>query len=115
MQRILGASLVVLWLVFKPITAFAIGYGDNITVWGSSFDFGHMLISGAAMFMLWVAVFMLFSAMHRLSGAGTRRLQRTTGSDPVMRNLVEKYVRGEIDHDEFVKRRQTLLQMAEAN
>lgn len=69
MRHILGLSLTALWIVIKPVNASAIGYGDNFMGWGSRFDLGHMLFSGAMMIAFWGAIVVLFVAIQMCSDA----------------------------------------------
>lgn len=110
MRHILGMSLTVLWIVIQPATASAIGYGDNFMGWGSGFGLGHMFFGGAMMIAFWGAIVLLFVVIHRCSDSQRQRLHCASGQDPSLSDLNEQYARGDIDHDEFERRRQTLLQ-----
>ena len=110
MRQIIGMSLTTLWIVIEPATASAIGYGDNFMGWGSSFGLGHMFFSGAMMIAFWGVIVLLFVAIHRCSGSRRQQLHCASAPDLFLSDLNKRYARGDIDHDEFEKRRQTLLQ-----
>lgn len=110
MRQIFGMLLTVMWIVIEPTTAAAIGYGDNFMGWGSSFGLGHMFFGGAMMIAFWGAIVLLFAAIHRFSGSRTEQLHSASKQSLSLSLLNERYARGDIDHDEFEKRRQSLRQ-----
>ncbi len=110
MRQTLGMLLTVMWIVIEPATAAAIGYGDNFMGWGSSFGLGHMFFGGAMMIAFWGAIVLLFVVIHRFSGSRTEQLHSASKQSLSLSVLNERYARGDIDHDEFEKRRQSLRQ-----
>jgi putative membrane protein len=73
--------------------------------WGSGWGWVGGLVSG----VFWIAIIVLAVVLLRRElphlHAGDRR-----GSSPALRLLEERYARGEIDREEFLHRREVLLQ-----
>jgi putative membrane protein len=73
--------------------------------WGSGWGWVGGLVSG----VFWIAIIVLAVILLRRElpylHAGDRR-----GSSPALRLLEERYARGEIDREEFLHRREVLLQ-----
>ncbi len=75
------------------------------------FGFGHMLFGGLMMIAFWGGIIVLIVfVMRGLRGGGSGRDDRPTGRQSALDILQERYARGEIDHDEFERRKQLLAE-----
>ena len=73
--------------------------------WG----YGHMIFGGLMMIAFWAGVIVLIVlAVRWLGGHGPTRHDRPTGRPSALEILEERYARGEIDHEEFTRRKQLL-------
>lgn len=75
-------------------------YGDHMSGWGW---FG----AGIGMIVFWGLLIALAVVVHRALTGGSARSADPAGSDP-RQILAERYARGEIDDDEFLRRLATL-------
>ena len=75
------------------------------------FGVGMMLFGGLMMIAFWGGIIVLIVFVVRgLSGGGSTRRDRQAGSQAALDILQERYARGEIDHDEFERRKQLLTE-----
>ena len=75
--------------------------------WG----FGAMLFGGLMMVAFWGGIIVLIVFVVRgLGGGGPGRDDRAIGRQSALDILQERYARGEIDHDEFERRKQLLAE-----
>lgn len=75
------------------------------------FGFGAMLFGGLMMIAFWGGIIVLIVLLVRwLSGSAQARHERPAGRASALEILQERYARGEIDHDEFERRKQLLAE-----
>ncbi len=110
MNRLHALLPVALLTLIGLSSAHADGFGDS-RFWGEGFGMGHMFFGGAMMIAFWGAIILLVVLGIRwISGSGSRSQDDVSSRSSSLRILEERYARGDIDHDEFERRRQTLLQ-----
>jgi len=91
------------------LPALAQGPGEREYYHHYGFGFGHMLFGGLLMIVFWGGIIVLIVVVVRwLSGSGSGRHERSAGRSGAQEILRERYARGEIDHDEFERRKQLL-------
>lgn len=95
-----------------PAIAHAQNYGHGHGDWGWGWGWGHMLFGGVTMLLFWGVIIALVVFLVRALGAvhvphhqGPPR-DRSSARDI----LDERFARGEIDHEEYEKRRRALEQ-----
>jgi putative membrane protein len=75
--------------------------------WG----YGHMFFGGLMVILFWAGIIVLVVLAVRWFGGGDRTgLERPSGRQSALEILQERYARGEIDHDEFERRKQLLTE-----
>lgn len=73
------------------------------------FGYGHMLFGGLFMILFWAGIIVLVVLVVRwLGGGGLSRHEPPPGRSSAIEILQERYARGEIDHEEFQRRKQLL-------
>lgn len=76
-----------------------------------NFGFGAMLFGGLMMIAFSVGIIVLIVfAVRWLGGHGPTQHERPTGRPTALEILQERYARGEIDYDEFERRKQLLTE-----
>ena len=71
---------------------------------------GTMLFGGLMMIAFWGGIIVLIVLAVRWLGSGPARHDRSAVSRTALDILQERYARGEIDHDEFERRKQLLAE-----
>lgn len=96
--------------------AFALG-NDGRDLFGHhefgfhEFGFGAMLFGGLMMIAFWIGLIVLIVlAVRWLSGSGSAHHYRPSEGRSALDTLRERYARGEVDHDEFERRKQLLAE-----
>ena len=102
-----------IFAVFAIALAFNFGgafhaSADGFGMYEEGFGFGHMFFGGAMMIAFWGAVIVLVILAVRWLGDSRPGEKQHGVLDAPMRILEERYARGEIDHGEFERRRQSL-------
>lgn len=104
-----------IFAVFAIALAFNFGgafhaSADGFGMYEEGFGFGHMFFGGAMMIAFWGAVIVLVVfAVRWISASQTRARDDASAQSSSLRILEERYARGDLDHDEFERRRQVLL------
>lgn len=106
-SRLAPALAVTLWAL--PVFAQAdVGRG---VYEHHDFGVGMMLFGGVMMIAFWGGIILLIVLVVRWLGSGSPgRDARATGRQSAVDILQERYARGEIDHDEFERRKQLLAE-----
>lgn len=99
------AIVIALALIFGGILP---ARADGFGMFDEEFGFGHMFFGGAMMIAFWGAVIVLVVLAVRWLTDSRESKTDSTAPDAPLRVLEQRYARGEIDHDEFDRRRQTL-------
>lgn len=116
MKSIFSGLVSVLAVNFWALPAFALG-NDGRDLFGRhdfgfhDVGFGAMLFGGLMMIAFWGGVIVLIVLVVRwLGGGGSAHHNRPAASRTALDILRERYARGEVDHDEFERRKQLLAE-----
>lgn len=110
MKSIGSPILTLLTLIFWTAPALAQGLDGREFFRHYDFGFGHMLFGGLMMIVFWGGIIVLIVFAVRWLGGGPARRERPAGRPSALEILQERYARGEIDHDEFERRKQLLTE-----
>ena len=105
--KAVGPAAAAAW---APLPALAQAAADRPTYWHSGWDWrwGHMFFGSLMMILFWGGLILVILLAVRWLGGGT---SHGAGSPSVRRPLdilQERFARGEIDQEEFEKRRHLL-------
>jgi putative membrane protein len=116
MKSIMSRLAPVLAVNFWALPVFALG-NDGRDLFGHhdfgfhDVGFGAMLFGGLMMIAFWGGIIVLIVlAVRWLGGGGSAHRNRPTEGRSALDILRERYARGEVDHDEFERRKQLLTE-----
>ncbi|MFT5181656.1 MAG: putative membrane protein [Alphaproteobacteria bacterium] len=111
MKSIASALVSVLAVNLWALPVFAQGFGGGDFYGHHGFGFGVMLFGGLMMIAFWGGIIVLIVLAVRWLGSGvSARHDRSAASRTALDILRERYARGEVDHDEFERRKQLLTE-----
>lgn len=111
MKSIVSRLAPALAVTFWALPALAQGIEGREFYRHYDFGFGHMLFGGLFMIVFWSAIIVLIViAVRWLGGGGPGRHERPAGRPSALEILQERYARGDIDHDEYERRKQLLAE-----
>jgi len=110
MKSIISRLAPVLAVNIWALPVFAQGIGGREYYGHHDFGFGAMLFGGLMMIAFWGGIIVLIVLVVRGLGSNAARHDRSAASRTALDILQERYARGEIDHDEFERRKQLLAE-----
>ena len=111
MKSIVSGLVPALAVSLWALPAFAQGFGGQDFYGHHNFGYGAMLFGGLMMIAFWGGIIVLIVlAVRWFSGGGPGRHDRPAGSLSALDILRERYARGEVDHDEFERRKRLLAE-----
>jgi len=109
MKSIMSRLAPVLAVSFWALPVFAQGLGGREYYGHNDWGAGAMVFGGLMMVAFWGGIIYLIVVVVRgLGGSGATRHDPPAASRSALDTLRDRYARGEIDHDEFERRKQLL-------
>jgi len=111
MRRITGALATILFATMWALPSLAQGFPGHEYYEHRGWGYGHMIFGGLMMIAFWAGLIVLIVfAVRWLGGHGPARHEHPAGRPSALEILQERYARGEIDHEEFTRRKQLLAE-----
>ena len=108
MKTIMNRLVPVLAVSFWALPVFAQGLGGREYYDHHDWGIGAMVFGGLMMVAFWGGIIVLIVLAVRWLGGGPARRDPPAASRSALDTLRDRYARGEIDHDEFERRKQLL-------
>lgn len=110
MRQIPVATAMPLLPFLLAVPTYAQSPGDRDFWWHPGWGFGHMMFGGLMMIVFWGGIILLLVLLVRwLSDSGLSRPREAPRPTP-LELLNERFAKGEIDEEEYKKRKQLLSQ-----
>ncbi len=103
-----SGALAVAAAVLTPAAVQAQTYGNHAHYWDGGWGWGHMIFGPLVMIVLVAVIIVLALLAVRWLGGGAAGRGGAPDRDTALDILAERYARGEIDREEFQRKKQDL-------